>query len=302
LGESIDLRLAAAEPRILALPVWTGRLRIAPLPGGLSNESYDVRDDHTRYVVRFGHDAPVHHVFRAREIMTARAAHAAGFAPELIHAEPGVMVSRFIEGQPFVEADVRANVERVGRLVRQFHQAMPRFVSGAPFLFWPFQAMRDYSRALGGSTNPALARMPEWLTLADRLEAAQTPLPIIFGHNDFMPGNFIDDGRKLWLIDYEYAGFSTAMFDLANLASNSTFTPDQSEALLALYFDGAPTDALRRSHAAMMCASLLREVFWAMASEVHMPVAGVDHGAYAIENIGRFEAALARYHTLYGEP
>ena len=225
-----------------------------------------------------------------------------GSQPEVVHAEPGVMVSRFIEGRPFTEADVRANLDRVGRTGAAFHQAMPRFVSGAPYLFWPFHAMRDYARSLGASTNPAMARLPEWLEIAERLEAVQAPLPIVFGHNDFMPGNLIDDGQRLWLIDYEYAGFSTGMFDLANLASNASFSPDESEALLALYFDGAPSEALRRSHAAMMCASLLREVLWAMASEVHMPVAGVDHGGYATENIARFEAALDRYRTQYGEP
>ena len=296
-----DLRLAVAETRISALPIWRGLPRIAPLPGGLSNESYDVRDDSGRYVVRFGRDVPVHHVFREREIMTARAAHAAGFAPELIHVGPGVMVSRFIEGQPFAEANVRANIERLSSLIQRFHQAMPHFVCGAPFLFWPFYAMRDYARSLGDGPNPALARLPGWLAIADRLEAVLVPLPIVFGHNDLMPGNLIDDGRKLWLIDYEYAGFSTAIFDLANLASNSSFSADESEALLALYFGGVPSEALRRSHAAMVCVSLLREVFWAMASASHMPVAGVDHEVYAAQNIERFETALARYRGQYGD-
>jgi aminoglycoside phosphotransferase (APT) family kinase protein len=54
----------------------------------------------------------------------------------------------------------------------------------------------------------------------DALEAAQAPLPMVFGHHDLLPGNFIDDGKRLWLIDWEYAGFGTAMFDLANLATN----------------------------------------------------------------------------------
>ena len=55
------------------------------------------------------------------------------------------------------------------------------------------------------------------------LEQAQVPLPIVFGHHDLLPGNLIDDGTRLWLIDWEYGGFGTAMFDLANLSSNGGF-------------------------------------------------------------------------------
>ena len=57
----------------------------------------------------------------------------------------------------------------------------------------------------------------KYRAVADRLEAMQMPLPIVFGHHDLLPGNFLDDGNRLWLIDWEYGAFGTAMFDLANL-------------------------------------------------------------------------------------
>ena len=50
------------------------------------------------------------------------------------------------------------------------------------------------------------------------------PLPIVFGHHDLLPTNFMDDGKRLWLIDWEYGGFGTAMFDLANISANNQFT------------------------------------------------------------------------------
>ena len=68
------------EDRIRALPCWRGRIDIAPLKGGISNESYLVADGAERHVVRFGRDYPFHHVFRERELMVARAAHAASFS------------------------------------------------------------------------------------------------------------------------------------------------------------------------------------------------------------------------------
>ena len=78
-----------------------------------------------------------------------------------------------------------------------------------------FHVIRDYVRLIDADRR--------YLAVADRLEQAQVPLPIVFGHHDLLPGNFMDDGKRLWLIDWEYGGFGTAMFDLANLSSNGEF-------------------------------------------------------------------------------
>ena len=78
------------------------------------------------------------------------------------------------------------------------------------------------------------------------------PLPIVFGHNDLLPANFLDDGKRLWLIDFEYAGFNTAMFDLAGAASNAGMTAAESDELLAAYF-GATPDAGAAARACAPC-------------------------------------------------
>jgi thiamine kinase-like enzyme len=289
------------EQRIHALPCWNGGVTVEPLSGGLSNANFLVTDANGRHVVRFGKDYPFHHVFREREIMTARAAHAAGFAPELQYAEPGVMVSAYLGARTFGGADVRADAARIARFVRRFHDEMPRHVSGAGFLFWVFHVVRDYARTLESGRSRMMAELPAYLALADELERVQTPLPIIFGHNDLLPPNFLDDGERLWLIDFEYAGFSTAMFDLAGIASNAGMTGDESETLLTAYFGHEPDLAIRRSHAAMQCASLLREAMWSMVSELHLDAPGVDYAAYTAENLSRLEAALETYRAKYGK-
>src|SRR6201999_690744 len=161
--EKTDVRLRRAEPRILALPIWNGKPEFEILGGGLSNESYLVRDGGSRFVVLFGHDYPFHHVSRERELMIARAAFAAGFGPEIIYAEPGVMVSRFVEGQALNEADIRDNIPQVAHLVRGYHERMPKFVSGPGYMFWPFHVLRDYARTLWGTGNPQVARLPDLL-------------------------------------------------------------------------------------------------------------------------------------------
>jgi aminoglycoside phosphotransferase (APT) family kinase protein len=81
-------------------PVFPARIEIEPLTGGLSNESWLVRDAAGRHVVRLGPDYPFHHVDRRRELMTARAAHEAGFAPRVEYAEPGSW-SPFLDAHTF---------------------------------------------------------------------------------------------------------------------------------------------------------------------------------------------------------
>jgi thiamine kinase-like enzyme len=289
------------EDRVRALPLWKGPITLVPLKGGLSNESWLVTDAAGRHVARIGRDYPFHHVFREREIMAARAAHAAGFAPAIHYAEPGVMVSAYLGAKTYGAEDVRENIPRIATLMRRFHEEMPKHVSGAGFMFWVFHVIRDYARTLETGNSRLLPQVPRYLALAGALEAAQKPLPIVFGHNDLLPANFLDDGDKLWLIDFEYAGFNTAMFDLAGTASNAGMSDDQSAELLDVYFGAPPDDAMRRAHLAMQCASLLREAMWSMVSELHLTAPGADYVAYTAENLTRLEAALDAYQLIYGK-
>lgn len=286
------------EARVAGLPIWSGPVRLEPLHGGISNLSYTVEDASGKYVVRITRDFPFHHVFRDREVMSARAAYAADFAPEVVHAETGLMVSRFIEGHVLTAADVRASVPRIARFLRRFHHNMPAYVSGPGFIFWVFHVNRDYLRRL--REDGRSGDYDRWLAVNAELEAAQLPLPIAFGHHDLLPANMIDDGKRLWLIDYEYAGFGTAMFDLANLSSNSGLTADQSATLLESYFEGTPSRAMAKSHVAMEAASLLREALWSLVSIGRLDRPGVDYQAYADENFAKLEQVLAIYRQGYG--
>lgn len=291
----------ASLDHIRTLPCFSGKIGIEPLTGGLSNESWLVTDSAGRHVVRLGRDFPFHHVDRKREIMTARAAHEAGFAPRVEYSEPGIMVSEFIEAHTFDAADVRANPERIGRLIREFHTSMPRHIEGAGFMFWVFHVIRDYARTLKAGGSRMIDQLPAWLDIAENLEAAQSPLPIIFGHNDLLPANFLDDGNKLWLIDFEYAGFSTAMFDIAGAASNAEMAVAEADILIEVALGSAPDAALTRSFHAMQCASLLRETLWSLVSELHLDAPGADYQAYTAENLTRLDAALDQYQTTYGK-
>lgn len=286
--------------RIRALPCWHGDVGAEPLSGGLSNENWKVSDAAGLHVVRFGTDYPVHHVARDREVMVARAAYRAGFAPAVEFAAPGVMVTGFLGARTWGPEDVAANPERVAGLIRTFHRKMPREIEGTGVIFWPFHVIRDYARTLERGGSPYLPQVAEFLRLAERMETAQVAMPIVFGHHDLLPANILEtpDGR-LWLIDFEYAAFGTAMFDLAGAASNAGMNAGAALRLVTAYLGHAPDAAMMRAFAAMQVASLLREAMWAMVSALHLRAPGVDYDAYAAENLARLEVARAAFDADY---
>jgi thiamine kinase-like enzyme len=289
------------EDKIYALPCWNGNITIAPLSGGLSNVNYVVSDAHGKHVVRFGVDYPFHHVSRDREVMVARAAHGAGFAPQVEYAASGVMVSAFLHAETFSAMDVKVNAARLGKLIQAFHHEMPNHISGTAPLFWVFHVIRDYARTLQNASSPHADLLPVFLHQAQAFEIAQKPLPIIFGHHDLLPANFLDDGDKIWLIDFEYAGFGTAMFDLAGTSSNGHMHADEKALLLEAYFDGTPDAEMMQAFAAMECASLLRETMWSMVSSLFLAAPGVDYNTYTQENRDRYVASLETYQKQYGK-
>jgi thiamine kinase-like enzyme len=298
-GMSLDTEQSRAAARVAALTIWSGRIDPVPLAGGITNRNFKVEDRGRRYVVRVGNDIPVHGVVRANELAASRAAHLAGLSPAVVHAEPGILVLDFVEGRTFTAEDVRnpANLERLIDTMRRCHHGIPLYLRGPAAMFWVFHVVRDYGHTLEEGKSRHVPRLPDFLSRAAQLEAAIGPIEIVFGHNDMLAANFIDDGRKLWLVDWDYAGFNSPLFDLGGLASNSELSREQTEAALTLYFGRPIDDDLRRRATAMTTASLLRETMWSMVSEIHSTV-DFDYAAYTAENLRRFEAAWALFEAM----
>lgn len=278
--------------RAAALPLWRGPVDPQPLGGGITNTNFVVEDGGRRFVVRVGDDIPRHGIMRFGELAASKAAHAAGVSPAVVHAEPGVLVLEHIEGRTLAPDGVRADLPRIVALVRHAHQEIPRHLRGPAMVFWVFHVLRDYAHTLREDRYRLADRLPGWLAMAERLEGAVGSVELVYGHNDLLAANLIDDGTRLWLIDWDYAGFNSPLFDLGGLASNNELDEVQREWLLAAYFDRPVTDELRYRAQAMLVASLLREAMWSMVSELHSAVA-FDFEAYTAENLARFEQALA---------
>jgi thiamine kinase-like enzyme len=295
----VEAEFDADMRRVAALPLWRGNIRPEILPGGLSNRNFVVRDGGDSYVVRLvGGDDPAHGIVRAREIAVSQAAHRAGIAPELVHAEEGLLVLRLVEGHTLTAAEVAepAMLRRIAALLRRCHGEVAAYLRGPAPCFWVFHALRCYLAALAehGVSRERIDRLHR---IAAVLEAAVGPTRLALTHNDLMPGNLIDDGERLWLIDWEYAGFGAPLFDLASLAVDNGLDAGAQETLLAAYFRRAPSTTLRRRFAAMRIAAALREAVWARVQEIN-PVLDFDYAGYAEEHESRFEAEYAAFGSL----
>lgn len=289
-----------AKDQVCGLPCWGGEVNIEVLGGGLSNLNFTVEDNGTKYVVRMvGDDEPIHNVMRFNELTGLRAAHAVGLTPGLVYSEPGIMVVEHIDGKTYDAEDVNnaANLRRIIEVVKSLHNEAKRHVVGPCLGFWVFRVHRSYAHALREGESRMLPQLERFMAINDELEAAVGPVEVTFCHNDLLCANFIDDGKALWVIDWEHCGYGARLFDLANIASNSQMPEDLEQMMLTDYYGSPPNETRWRRYKAFRAASHLREAMWSMASEIYLDL-DIDYVAYTQENLDAFEAAYKEFKSL----
>ena len=179
-------------------------------------------------------------------------------------------------------------------MLHRCHRYHAQLIRGPALIFWVFHVIRDYLGTLEDDGSRMSHMLPALREKGRTLEAAVGSVDLVYGHNDLLAANFIDDGSRLWLIDWDYAGYNSPLFDLANLASNNGLSKDQEDWLLQHYFAAPVSDQTRHGFEAMKCASLLRETLWSMVSEIHSQL-DFDFVEYTRENLERFDQQWSRF-------
>lgn len=282
-----------SEDLIRALPVWKGPIEVEPLGGGLTNLNYLVTDGARRYAARAGTDDPMLGISRRNESECVAAAADLGIAPEVVYQSQGVMVCAFLDGTPLSPKllDDRDRLVRVAALLRRVHDAGPS-ITGHLQHFSAFQVARTYIATAreGGLSLPCSEA--ELLAELVELEGRLAPFHPTFCHNDLMPANLLDNGERVWLIDWEYAGIGHPLFDLAGLSSNANFSSDQDEELLTAY-GLSSTGQIAEQFRIMKVVAPLREWLWAVIQRGQAQIA-FDYDQYRDENYEKYRGALAR--------
>jgi thiamine kinase-like enzyme len=213
-----------------------------------------------------------------------------GIGPEVVaFVEPeGYLVTRFIEGRAIPPEEMRRpeSVRPAAETIRRLHEG-PRI----PGRFDSFRVVEDYARVAAQHG----VRVPDdyvWAQeIAGEIETARGRRSRAPCHNDFLNANFIDDGERIRIVDWEYAGMGDRFFDLANFSINHEFGETENEALLAAYF-GAPQDAHAHTLRLMRFMSDFREAMWGVVQQ-GISELDFDFVAYAFEHFGRLRRTAA---------
>ena len=272
---------------IQSIPIWKNNIEIKTIDGGLTNQNFLVQENSSKFVVRLGDDIPEHLVSRSNELIASKAASEANIGPKIIYSDKGILVLEYIESTTLTAKDVKDKIDLIIPVLKKIHLEIPKKIFGQSLIFWVFHVIRNYEKFLKDNKSSYTNLLPDLLSQSAKLEKNSSPYEIVFGHNDLLPGNFLDDGSRLWVIDWEYAGFNTPLFDLGGLASNCDFSQKEEIHLLENYFDKKIDDKLLLQYHSLKCASLLRETMWSMVAELISKI-DFDYKNYTQENLSKF--------------
>jgi thiamine kinase-like enzyme len=232
------------------IPVLSGRPRsLEELSGGLTNRNVKVTTPDGEFVARCTDtNADMLGIDRDVEHANSRAAEEAGVGAPVLDYRPdlGVLVIGYLPGRTLSRENFGepGMVERVAQGCRQLHEG-PRFTG----VFDMFERQQGYLRTVQEGDY----RIPEgYLDHAESIERIRKALTVrdegtVPCNNDLLAENFIDDGEKIWLIDYEYSGNNDACFELGNIWNECRLSLDQLEELVTSYYGRPRRSRLARA-------------------------------------------------------
>ena len=242
-------------------------VEISPL-NSFTNMSFKLTAHGSAYVLRLAGKGTSSYIDRGAEEHNARIATEAGLNAEVLFfdAEDGTMLSRFIDGPHMDKMEFRRDPDapaRAALTLKQLHSMARTFRSRfGPFA--PIDYYLDLLRALRSPPPDAYFEAKrDAETVRRTLEAA--PVPPAPCHNDTCPENFVEVGRRVYLIDWEYSGMNDPAWDLADLSVEADFGPQQDGVMVNAYCGGAaPAGFYER----VVLQKAMSDYFWGLWSVV----------------------------------
>lgn len=276
-----------------------------PLDGGITNRNYRVSFGGDDYVVRFpGKDTNLLEIDRLAELAASELAAEAGVGPKVaaMFEDPPCLVNEFLGAHTMTSEGLRGRgcLTDVAADLRAIHGA----AQSLPNRFSSFRIVESYANTAREHGAAVPDAYEEAHGHARRIEAAlvgpeHEPVPC---HNDLLAANFLHDGERLWIVDWEYAGMGDRYFDLGNFAVNNELGADDEFALLTAYFDERPPARRLAALGLMRFMSDFREAMWAVVQSAISEL-DFDFAAYAGKHFERLrrQAADPRFERWLGE-
>jgi thiamine kinase-like enzyme len=203
-------------------------------------------------------------------------------------ASEGWLVTRFIEGRSIAPEEMRSPsvLPRVAESLRRLHSA-----AAIPGRFDAYVVVDTYRAEAEANRAEIPKEFATAREVAERIRVARGPQPLVPCHNDLLNANFLDDGLKIRIVDWEYAGMGDRFFDLANFSVNHEFGVDDDRRLLAAYF-GAEREADLAALRLMRFMSDFREAMWGVLQS-GISELDFDFRGYAAKHFDRMERTSA---------
>jgi len=280
--------MSVIEEVVTKIKDWQGKqVSVQPLSGGLTNTNYKVEVDGMPYFVRVpGESTELLAVDRANEYHNSKAAAEAGVGPKVLYHSPeyNVMVLEFLVGKTMSKECLSAAgvPTRMAQAIRKLH-AGPRFL-----LDFNMFRLTDYYLSLCCDRSiPIPDGYLDRLPTVARIEKAMSvkPLATVPCNNDLLAENYIDDGKHLWLIDYEYSGNNDPTFELGNTCQEMQFNEEQIREVCAAYFGEASSAMIAR----MKLNMVMSDVGWGLWAAIQAKISKIDFDfwGWATERWGR---------------
>jgi thiamine kinase-like enzyme len=259
---------------IKKIPMLANTTHISELGGGLTNWNYRVDTISGTYVLRIGQpSATLLAINRENERMNTERAYLAGVGPALRYALPpeNVMVLDWLEAKTLNAFQIQSQPElllRIAQSLRLLH-AGPKFQGNFQFPSLRSQYLKTVLNA--GYFLPDEYLHYEPLVIELEQAMALNPESTVPCHNDLLAENFLDDGKKIWIIDYEFAGQNEPSFELGNLASESSLGFEQIEKLCNAYWQNQLPSKIARALGWSIIARF-GWVLWASIQEANSPL------------------------------
>jgi thiamine kinase-like enzyme len=265
---------------------------VEPLPGGLTNRNYKVTTERGQYVVRFSSsDTELLAIDREVEYRNSVTAAISGTGPAVVDylAGKGVLVIEWLAGRTLSAADLRnaTDLARVAQACQRLHSG-PRFVND----FDMFTIQQRYLQIVTERGFRLPTRYLEFMPMVDQICSALAVQveSAVACHNDLLAENFIDDGDRLWLIDYEYSGNNDPCFELGNVWSEANLDMDQLEELVGHYYGRS----LRNKIARARLWGLMSKYGWTLWASIQDGVSDLDFDFWSW-GMEKYDRAVAEF-------
>lgn len=263
--------------------------------GGLTNRNYKVSLDGEAYVLRVAGEGTSEYIDREVEAHNARVAADAGVNAEVVFFDTadGLMLCRFLPGTVTMTPETFLSTPgapaRAARVFRRMHDCARPF----KFRFELFSMIDEY---LGHLSKLGAALPDGYQEVVAEAEAVRRVLDANPGtlapcHCDPLCENFLDDGERMWLVDWEYSGMNDPIWDLGDLSVEAGFGAEQDQEMMEAYCGGRVPPAM---FGRMVVYKAMCDLLWTLWGLVQLANDNPtdDYWAYSMQRFERCKTLM----------